>query len=84
MHTNATIQLGDYYYKFIETKVSEGSFKNASEVVTAALKLFEEEERKIQELKIAIQEGIDSGFVENYNPIEHLKSLKQKALAKNG
>jgi antitoxin ParD1/3/4 len=36
----------------------------------------EEDERKIAFLRAAIQEGIDSGICEDFDPEEHLKQLK--------
>jgi hypothetical protein len=36
------------------------------------------EENKIKVLKNLLQEGIDSGIAENFNPEKHLESLKAK------
>jgi len=38
--------------------------------------LSEEEKSRIRVLKNAIQEGINSGIAENFNPQKHLESLK--------
>ena len=40
-------------------------------------------EKKYYALKKAIQDGIDSGIVENFNPKTHLKELKKRK-QKNG
>ena len=42
------------------------------------LEFLENEENKIIALKKAINEGIDSGITENFNPKEHLELLKAK------
>lgn len=76
MGRNTSVSLGKYFEDFVEGRVSEGRFKNASEVIRAGLRLLEEEENKIKSLKQAIQEGIDSGIAKNYNPQKHLKILK--------
>jgi antitoxin ParD1/3/4 len=68
--------LGDHFETFISNRILEGRYKNASEVIRAGLRLLEDEENKILLLKNAIQEGIESGIAENFNPKEHLKSLK--------
>ena len=39
-------------------------------------KLLEEEEDKVAALKQAIQEGIDSGIVEDFEPEQFLQNLK--------
>ncbi|MCF8409249.1 MAG: type II toxin-antitoxin system ParD family antitoxin, partial [Crocinitomicaceae bacterium] len=51
-------------------------YKNASEAVRAGLRLLEEEEQKIIALRHAIDEGINSGLAEDFDPDEHLKMLK--------
>ncbi|MDZ4758785.1 MAG: type II toxin-antitoxin system ParD family antitoxin [Bacteroidota bacterium] len=82
MARNTCVSLGNYFETFVDSSVSEGRFKNASEVIKAGLRLLEEEENKIRTLKIAINEGIESGIAEDFNPKLHLKSLKAKR--KNG
>ncbi|MEI6433499.1 MAG: type II toxin-antitoxin system ParD family antitoxin [Bacteroidota bacterium] len=78
MGRNTSVSLGNYFENFVDGRVSEGRFKNASEVIRAGLRLLEEEETKIIALKKAINEGIDSGIAENFNPKQHLESLKTK------
>lgn len=76
MSKNTSISLGEYFDDFIKQSISEGRFKNASEVVQAGLRLLEEEENKVLSLKKAIQEGIDSGIAEDFDQTDHLKHLK--------
>ena len=83
MGKNTSVSLGDYFENFVDGKISEGRYKNASEVIRAGLRLLEEEESRIKSLKQAIQEGIDSGVAENFNPKNHLKLIKA-ARSKNG
>lgn len=77
MGRNTSVSLGDYFENFVDETVSEGRFKNASEVIRAGLRLLEEEENKIIALKKAIQDGIDSGHVANFDPKKHLEELKK-------
>jgi len=76
MSKNTSISLGNYFDQFIHNRISEGRFKNVSEVVRAGLRLLEEEENKVLALRSAIQEGIDSGIAHDFDPKEHLESLK--------
>ncbi len=78
MGKNTSVSLGDYFENFIESRVSGGRYKNASEIIRAGLRLLEEDENQVLALKNAIQEGINSGTAQNFNPEEHLKSLKAK------
>jgi antitoxin ParD1/3/4 len=76
MNRNTSISLGSYFDNFIQNRISEGRFKNASEVVRAGLRLLEEEENKIIALREAIREGIDSGIANDFDPKSHLEKLK--------
>lgn len=76
MGKNTSVSLGDYFEDFVENRIAEGRYKNASEVLRAGLRLLEEEEAKIAALKGAIQEGINSGISKNFYPKKHLQSLK--------
>ena len=76
MSKNTSISLGNYFDSFVQHSVSEGRYKNVSEVIRAGLRLLEEEENKAIVLKRAIQDGIDSGIADDFNPTTHLKQLK--------
>lgn len=76
MGRNTSVSLGDYFESFVDNEVSEGRYRNASEVIRAGLRLLEEEENRIEILKNAIKAGIDSGFATGFNPKTHLKALK--------
>ena len=76
MSKNTSISLGRYFDQFIHNRISEGRFKNVSEVVRAGLRLLEEEENRVKALRSAIQEGIDSGIAHDFDPKKHLESLK--------
>ena len=62
MTRNTSISIGNYFDEFIQSRISAGRYKNASEVVRAGLRLLEEEENRITALRTAIQEGMDSGI----------------------
>lgn len=83
MGRNTSISLGNHFESFIDSTVSEGRFKNASEVIRAGLRLLEEEESKIVALKKAINEGIESGTAKDFIAKIHLEDLKT-AKRKNG
>jgi antitoxin ParD1/3/4 len=76
MNRNTSISIGEHFDDFIQSKISTGRYKNASEVVRAGLRLLEEEENKVIALRIAVQEGIDSGIAYDFNPQSHLEYLK--------
>ena len=73
-----SVALGSYFENFVKTKISQGRYNNASEVIRAGLRLLEENEERIMALKSAINEGIESGIAEDFDPQRHLKTLKSQ------
>jgi len=73
---NTSISLGDYFENFVSSQVSVGRYKNVSEVVRAGLRLLEDEESKVIALRNAIQKGLESPRVENFDFDAHLTKLK--------
>jgi len=80
---NTSISLGNYFDQFVSNQVSVGRYKNVSEVIRAGLRLLENEESKAIALKNAIQKGLESPRVENFNFDENLIQLKAEK-RKNG
>ena len=74
---NTSISLGQHYEEFIAQKLASGAFKNASEVVRAGLRLLEEREQKVEILRKALDEGLRSGVVTDFDPEEFLDELSQ-------
>lgn len=73
---NTSISLGNYFDEFVSNQVAAGRYKNVSEVIRAGLRLLEDEESKTIALRAAIQKGIDSGIVHDFDPDTHLQNLK--------
>ena len=71
-----SVALGSYFEDFIKAQISSGRYNNASEVSRAGLRLLADDESRIVALKSAIEEGINSGIAEDFDPQAHLKSLK--------
>ena len=71
-----SVALGAYFDDFIKSKIAQGRYNNASEVVRAGLRLLEEEEDRVMALKSAIEEGINSGIAVDFDPEKHLQMLK--------
>jgi len=78
MSKNTSILLGDYFDNFIKKQVKSGKFSSASEVVRAALRMFEYEESKKTELIKELKKGEISGFVTGFDRQTFLADLHQK------
>jgi len=78
MSKNTSITLSDYFEVIIHNGIKSGRYSSTSEVIRAGLRLIDEEEKKIQLLKEAIEAGENSGYAKNFNPEEHLTELNRK------
>ena len=76
---NTSVALGSYFDDFIKAQIAQGRYNNASEVIRAGLRLLEDNESQVLALKKAIQEGLDSGIAEDFDPAAHLRTLKRAA-----
>ena len=64
MAKNTSVTLGDHYTNFITTKIKEGRFECMSEAVRAGLRLLEEQETKLENLRRILVRGeaqLDNG-----------------------
>ena len=73
-----SVALGSHFENFIQTSILSGRYNNASEVVRSGLRLLEDQEQKMAALRSAIEEGMNSGFVEDFDPQEHLQQMKAR------
>lgn len=76
------VNLTDELDRFVLSKVDSGRYENASEVIRAALRTLEREERqyeaKLEALRTAIDEGDASGLAEG-NLFAHVREkLKEE------
>ena len=78
MARNTSISLGDHFEKFIQHEITSGRYGSVSEVIRTGLRLLESEEQKLEAIRSALDEGEQSGFMQNFDPEQHLKSLHLK------
>ncbi|RRI03127.1 type II toxin-antitoxin system ParD family antitoxin [Mesorhizobium tamadayense] len=77
MPRNTSITLGDQYDTFIQRQIEKGRFGSACEAVRAGLRLLEEQELKLEQLRTAIDEGDLSGSPEPFDIEAFLESKKR-------
>jgi antitoxin ParD1/3/4 len=78
MAKNTSILLGDYFDNFINSQLKTGKYSSASEVVRAALRLFEKEETKRAELINELIKGEKSGVFQDFNRESFMSNLHKK------
>ena len=74
MPRNTSVTIGSHFETFIAGQLEEGRYGSASEIVRAGLRLLEDHETKVRQLRAALIEGEQSGFVE-YDREEFIDSL---------
>ena len=82
MAKNTSILLGNYFDNFINREVQAGKYSSASEVIRAALRMFEHEETKKAELIKELKKGERSGFVKDFDRKRFLDDLHGKHVHK--
>ena len=78
MSRTVTASIGPHYEEFIRNSILSGRYNNASEVIREGLRRLEDDEKRLEFLKAAIDEGIASPDVENFDPESFLQELKAK------
>ena len=61
MTKNTSFALGEHFEGFIAQEVASGRYSSASDVMRAGLRRLEREEKALQALRAAIDEGLVSG-----------------------
>ncbi len=78
MAKNTSILLGEYFEDFIAQQIQSGKFSSASEVIRAALRVFEHEESKKTILINELKKGEKSGFSKDFNRDSFRNELHKK------
>ena len=73
-----SVALGPHFEDFIQASILSGRYNNASEVVRSGLRLLEEQERKMAALRSAIEDGLNSGMVEDFDSQDFLQQMKAR------
>lgn len=67
MAKNTSVALGDHFTRFLAEQVATGRYGSASEVLRAGLRLLEEREAALEELRAEIDKGEASGIAEGFD-----------------
>lgn len=73
-----SVALGPHFEAFIQASISSGRYNNASEVVRSGLRLLEDQEQQMIALRSAIEEGLASGFVDDFDSKAYLQEMKAR------
>ena len=67
MARNTSVTLGEHFDHFVAERVQQGRYQSVSEVVRAGLRLLEEDEIKLSELRQKLEAAEQSPVVENFD-----------------
>lgn len=67
MANNTLENLGEPFDSFVEREISAGRFETREDVVRAGLGLLEQQERRRERLRQALQDGLDSGEAREFD-----------------
>jgi len=73
--------LGDYFEDFINSQIKSGKYASASEVIRAALRMFEHQESKKEELIRELKKGEKSGLSTSFDRENFKENLRKKHVA---
>ena len=73
-----SVALGPHFEDFIQSSIQSGRYNNASEVVRSGLRLLEDREQKMAALRSAIEVGLNSGIVEDFDSKDFLQQMKAR------
>ena len=84
MAKSTSVNLSDHFCNFIAEQVETGRYGSASEVLRAGLRILEQREARLQALKNALQDGLDSGVADDFDfeawaEHRHAHSNREKA-----
>ncbi len=75
MTKTTSIALGDHFTNFLGEQVASGRYGSASEVVRAGLRLLEEREAALADLRAEIAKGEASGIAEGFDTDEWFDAM---------
>lgn len=78
MSKGNAVRLGDYFDNYVEQQIKTGRFSSVNEVVTAALRLFEDQENKKKILISELEKGEQSGFLDDFDRHDFLNKIHAK------
>lgn len=73
-----SVALGPHFEDFIQASILSGRYNNASEVVRSGLRLLEDQEQKMAALRSAIEKGLSSGIVQDFDSQDFLQQMKAR------
>jgi antitoxin ParD1/3/4 len=76
MAKNTSILFGDYFEDFINKEIESQKFSSKSEVIRTALRIYEQEKKKLSEVFNELEIGLKRKKIRNFDKDKNLEQLK--------
>jgi len=83
MSRTTSIILGDHFDQFLAEQVEKGRFESIDEAIRAGLRKIEEDDLKIENLRISLAQGLKSPAVPNFSKESFINEMHAKYQIKN-
>jgi antitoxin ParD1/3/4 len=80
MGRNTSIILGEHFDQFIKSEIASGRYSSASEVIRSALRVLEDERRKIELLNEALVLGENSGKAKPFDNSTFKEKMRNRVI----
>ena len=77
MAKSTSITIAEHFADFIERQIEEGRYESPRDVVQAGLRLLEEQETRLKNLRAALIEGEESGPGEPFDFDEFITEMRR-------
>ena len=77
MAKSTSITIAEHFADFIERQIEEGRYESPRDVVQAGLRLLEEQESRLKNLRAALIEGEESGPGEPFDFDEFITEMRR-------
>lgn len=78
MSKTTSVDLGNHFNDFIQSQLETGRYGSASEVLRAALRLLEQQENHIEQVRQALIIGEKSGEPKSFNVEKFLEDSQKR------
>lgn len=78
MSKTTSVNLGNHFNDFIQSQLETGRYGSASEVLRAALRLLEQQENHIEQVRQALIIGEKSGEPKSFNVEKFLEDSQKR------
>jgi antitoxin ParD1/3/4 len=78
MSRNTSVTLGEHFEEFVNESIVAGRYQTVSEVVRAGLRKLEDDDRKLEALRVKLASGERSTKIRDFSSEKFLNKMHKK------